>query len=56
MSPHCEQRGLAYTHRYAERGVCEGNAHTSGRGGSAGLTRGYIINTALRCASRYTAI
>jgi hypothetical protein len=43
-----------YTHRYAER-VVGGGTVTPGGGGSAGLTRGYIINTALRCASRHAA-
>jgi hypothetical protein len=35
---------------------CGGNTVTPGGGGSAGLTRGYIIDTALRCASRDAAI
>jgi hypothetical protein len=42
--------------RTATRSAGRGDAHTSGCGGSAGLTRGYIIDTALRCASRYAAI
>ncbi len=32
------------------------DTYTPGSGGSAGLTRGYIIYTALRCASRHAAI
>jgi hypothetical protein len=32
------------------------DTYTPGGGGSAGLTRGYIIYTALRCASRHAAI
>jgi hypothetical protein len=32
------------------------DTYTPGSGGSAGLTRGYIIYTALRCASRHAAM
>jgi hypothetical protein len=42
--------------RTAMRSAVVGDASTSGCGGSAGLAIGYIIDTALRCASRHAAI
>jgi hypothetical protein len=41
--------------RTATRSAGRGETGTSGCGGSAGLTRGYIIDTATRCASRHAA-